>query len=424
MSATPDGTANFSGDSGDEYEETVRQQRAENAALLASLDLQSGGSAVLDPQGARDRKADAEAQERRKKRLSTQRAQAAEARKKRRKVEQAEPAPARSSARLKGRTPAGMEEENKRIEEETRALEETRREAQKLLHQKHDLGALLGPDDEKASDGSDEEDGTKDAPRPLTNAQRAARLQDTWADVLSDLAAPDADDVKYAGGTKDDEEFAALEDTFKDMQLLSANKVTPKRIYTAAFHPSTRRDVVFTGDKNGYISVWEPLANRDEGNEITGSDGITYNLRIPHDSSPISCIKIPPTQPNKLFSSSYNSTLRRIDLEKGVSEEVFAFGGEEDGDYDDGALLSVFDFQRDVNLAGADSADDAINSNVLWCGDHRGGVIRLDLREPSGGGGGGSARTKRGSSTTRNWQRWQVCEKKVSWGWWWCTCND
>lgn len=412
-SATPDTTGNFSGDSGDEYEENVRQRRAENAALLASLELQSG-SAVLDPQGAQDRKRNAEAEARRKKRLSEANKKAADERKKRRKIEEAQPRPARTSARLKGRTPAGLEEENKRIEEEAKELEEQRRLAQQVLHENHNLLALLGPDETAGESDGEEEDGTERPPGRQTNTDRAKVLQDTLTDILAD----DSDDRKYAGETKHDDEFAALQATFKNMELLSTNKVTPKRIYTAAFHPSTRRDVVFTGDKNGYISVWEPLAkndhadgdaDEDDDSGVTGADGITYNLRIPHDSSPISCIKIPPTQPNKLFSSSYNSTLRRIDLEKGVSEEVFAFGGAGDDDYDE-ALLSVFDFQRDVNVAGSDSADDAINSNVLWCGDHRGGVIRVDLREPASGA---KPRSKRGNRST-NWERWQVCEKKVS----------
>lgn len=415
MSSTPDTTGNFSGDSGDEYEENVRQQRAENAALLASLDLHSGGSAVVDPEGAKERRVDAAAEERRKKRAAAQRQKAAEERKKRRRVEEVA-APARSSARLKGRTPAGLEEENKRLEEEAKQMEIERREAARVLHERHDLAALFGVEEAASHDSDDDEAGDEGKSKPaarLTNADMAQRLQAVWADVLGDVATADDEDDKKASKSNADG-FESLRSAFADVSLLATNKVTPKRIYTAAFHPNTRRDVVFTGDKNGTIGVWEPLAPRQDGNDDedededgpSGSDGLTYNLRIPHDSSPISCIKIPPTDPTKLFSSSYNSTLRRIDLENGASEEVFGFDGDDDG----GALLSVFDFQRSINVAGSESADDAIDSRVVWCGDHRGGVIRIDLRE---GGGGGNARAKRASTKGRNWQRWQVCEKKV-----------
>ncbi|CAO1624454.1 unnamed protein product [Sympodiomycopsis kandeliae] len=392
----------FSGDSGDEYEETIRQQRAENAALLASLDLQSGGSNIVDP----ERRRELDAQERNKKRISEQRKRAQQQSKensKKRKVEAAPPA-TRSSSRLKGQTPAGLEEENKRIESERKVLEESRKQAQKLLHEKHELLALLG--------------GQEDVGKA-----KAERLQELWDDVVrTGRSNVDHTQRDEKPDSKKDA-FSILQQEFKDMTLLATNKVTPKRIYTAAFHPSTTRDVVFTGDKEGYISVWEPLAKRDtpgDGDDqkedpeepVTGSDGQTYNLRIPHDSSPISCIKIPSTQPNKLFSSSYNSTLRRIDIEKGISEEVFSFGADDDGDELDGALLSVFDFQKDNSHAGTgDSADDYTNPNIIWCGDHRGGVIRIDLREQSDTKGRGA---KRGNADRgRNWQRWQVCEKKI-----------
>lgn len=395
MSSKPDAT--FSGDPGDEYEESVRRQRAENAALLAELNLQSGGSFMVDPAGARSKRLDAAAEERKRKRISESRARASAERKKRKTIEQAA-GPQRASARLAGRTPAGTEEENKRIEEGRRELERKREEARKILHDDHSLQTLV------------------------TSREQAEKLEAALRVILVNKG--EEKDIKnrkiFTGLGDPSDEVSVPKRSVKDlqakldqMQLLAVKKATPKRIYTAAFHPSVEKDIIFTGDKEGYVSVWEPFALRDttaddEENEsqdaVTGDDGNSWSLRIPHDSSPISCLKIPTLNPSRLYFSSYNSTLRRVDLEKGVSEQVFSFTSDQDNDDYEGALLSVFDFSR--------AAEDG---NVIWCGDHRGGVIRIDAREPASVGGTG-CRQRDGSRKGRlpNWKRWQLCEKKVN----------
>lgn len=407
MSASP----SFSADSGDEYEETVRKQRAENAALLAELNLQTGGSSIVDPSAAKDRRRDAAAEERKRKRAADSRQKAAVERKRRKEIEQTA-GPQRTSARLAGRTPAGAEEDHKRQEEERIELARQREEARKVLHQNHELKALL------TSSSADEDEAKK--------REKKEKLEAALQFVISNPSLYDKSQVKSEGskgglGDAEDKkgsgskEMKELERKMGEMELLAVKKVTPKRIYTAAFHPSTSREIVFTGDKEGHLSVWEPFAPRetaadDEDEEegaVTGEDGRSWSLRTPHDSSPISCLKIPPADHSSVFYSSYNSTLRKVDLEKGVSEQVFGFAdGQDDDDAGDGALLSVFDFQGGSEGQG----------KVIWCGDHRGGVVRIDLREPTSNG---DARPKRGAdSGSSNWKRWQLCEKKVS------SCDD
>lgn len=382
MSSPPSGSAaDFSGDSGDEYEENVRKQRAENAALLRSLDLDAGGSSIVDPAGARNRRLDAAAEERKKKRAAASRAKAAEDRK-RRKVNEAAAGPQRTSARLAGRTPAGMEEDAKRAEQEREEAAQRREEAKAMLYKDHNLQGLVAGGANGGEESREKAEQLEAALRVIAaNKERAPRsgLGDAEAKTHGDKA------------TKE------LSSMLDKMELLAVKKVTPKRIYTAAFHPTTAKTLVFTGDKEGHLSVWEPLAARqrdgdeaDDGDDddrgITGDDGVSWNLRVPQDSSPISCLKIPPLDHSTVFYSSYNSTLRKVDLEKGVSERVFAFASEDDDT--DGALLSVFDFQR-----GAE------DGRVVWCGDHRGGVVRVDTREKPGWATG--------------WKRWQLCEKKI-----------
>ncbi|CAO1632785.1 unnamed protein product [Parajaminaea phylloscopi] len=407
MSSTPE--AAFMGDSGDEYEETVRRQRAENAALLKELNLQAGGSSIVDPNGARTRKLDAAAEERKRKRAADSRAKASAERKKRKAVEQAA-GPQRTSARLAGRTPAGLEEENRRIEEERQEYEQKREEARRVLHDDHDLIALLGGDGTGAEDSA--------------IRKRAEKLRAALSEAPA-MAKTDSKPLRARSGLGDDadegqdeaKDIQELRQSLDQMQLLAVKKVTPKRIYTAAFHPSVDKDMIFTGDKEGNVGMWLPLAPRAssgddeddddqvtaiEANGLTGDDGYSENLRLPHDSSPVSCLKVPPSESHKLYYSSYNSTIRSVDLQKGVSEQIFSFAAGQDDD-DAGALLSVFDFQR-----GAE------DGKVVWCGDHRGGVIRIDTREPSSGGDSTrSLRTVTKSKGPSNWQRWQLCEKKI-----------
>lgn len=175
------------------------------------------------------------------------------------------------------------------------------------------------------------------------------------------------------------------------MELRSADKVVDKRIYTMVVHPrvdSERGDLVFVGDKEGSIGIWEPLARTsqpagedDDGAAEDGSElpsGSSWRLQA-HGKSPVTCLKLDPVSDRTLYSSSYDSTVRAFDLNKGVSSEVWA--GQED------VLLSVFDV-----LPGLSAAE-----RNLWVADHRGGLISIDRR------------ARRVES-----QRWQLCEKKVS----------
>ncbi|CAB9512984.1 WD repeat-containing protein 76 [Seminavis robusta] len=88
-------------------------------------------------------------------------------------------------------------------------------------------------------------------------------------------------------------------------------KVTPDRIYGLAVHPSTNKLIVGAGDKLGYVGLWNVDATGD-------TDGV-YLFR-PH-TRPVNTLE---WTPQGLLSSSYDGTVRYMDVAKESFEEVFA----------------------------------------------------------------------------------------------------
>ena len=104
-------------------------------------------------------------------------------------------------------------------------------------------------------------------------------------------------------------------------------KVVPERIYSVACHPSSQHLLVCAGDKLGYVGLWNVdqynNTDREEGTKkgkISSTDGV--HLFKPH-SRPVSTL-IWNTSGSKLLSSSYDGTVRCLDVEKQVFDEVFA----------------------------------------------------------------------------------------------------
>ena len=69
----------------------------------------------------------------------------------------------------------------------------------------------------------------------------------------------------------------------------------------------------------------------------------------------------------QLFTSSYDCTLRSLDLSTGISTELLTLNT----DPDDDILINHFDV--------------APNGLEVWLSDRLGGITHLDLREPLGG---------------------------------------
>ncbi|XP_071795385.1 WD repeat-containing protein 76-like isoform X1 [Asterias amurensis] len=125
-------------------------------------------------------------------------------------------------------------------------------------------------------------------------------------------------------------DLLALTKTLQGLKLAPEHlaKVTKDRIFSVAVHPSETKVIACAGDKWGRIGVWD-VDSHD------GDDGVY--LFEPH-SRPVSCLKFAPSNPSKLYSCSYDGTIRCGDFQKGKFDEVYTTDVNED------IYCSHFDF--------------------------------------------------------------------------------
>ncbi|CAL1704956.1 unnamed protein product [Somion occarium] len=284
---------------------------------------------------------------------------------KKRKAKASPPPPreTRSSARLKkpvidpNETPEQKrkrekeEEERRRKEEEERLAEEERaREAKRPRHQDLDI-SVLGQELDEAEQ------------RTLRSTFQAT-LQAAYP---RGVASQDA----FVYDDKEKEEHRAvieLKKKLASMKIVSRAKVTQNRIYCAAYHPEVTKDLIFFGDKNGQLGIWDALAPveevADEDDDVSADDregGRYWRLQLhwPASSqSSISSIKFDPTDAHSVYTSSYDCTVRSLSFTSGISREIYSA---------EDALISSIDLTT--------------TGHEMWISDAAGGTIHLDLRE-------------------------------------------
>jgi len=136
----------------------------------------------------------------------------------------------------------------------------------------------------------------------------------------------------YFGGDKNDEAAVEeLRETLQKLKIVARAKVTENRVYSAAYHPETTKDLVFFGgesslhqrivlrlfklspsDKHGQLGIWDaqapPVELADEDGQTTTQDkegGKYWRLQLhwPATSkSSISCIKFDPINSHNVRS--------------------------------------------------------------------------------------------------------------------------
>ncbi|KAK4225683.1 DNA damage-binding protein CMR1 [Podospora fimiseda] len=104
-------------------------------------------------------------------------------------------------------------------------------------------------------------------------------------------------------------------------------KLTPQRIYSMSFHPTEDKPIIFAGDKEGAMGVFDasqpvPKVEDDEDEEADYPDPVIGAFKT--HSRTISAFHFSPTDANAVYSASYDSSIRKLDLDKGVSTQVFA----------------------------------------------------------------------------------------------------
>lgn len=100
-------------------------------------------------------------------------------------------------------------------------------------------------------------------------------------------------------------------------------KVTPDRIYSVVTHPSESKLVCCAGDKQGYIGLWDVDGATSENN-----NGV--NLFRIH-GRPVCCLEW--LNNDNMISSSYDGSVRRLCVETGTIEEIFATYDDSDTTY-------------------------------------------------------------------------------------------
>lgn len=106
------------------------------------------------------------------------------------------------------------------------------------------------------------------------------------------------------------------------MLIVSADiKITPERIYSIGFHPTHDRPLIFAGDKIGNLGLFDASQTAevdDDGDQIVPT--ITaFKLH----SRTISSFLFS-GNPTELYSASYDSSIRKLDLQKQIAIEVYA----------------------------------------------------------------------------------------------------
>ncbi|PYH99046.1 WD repeat-containing protein [Aspergillus ellipticus CBS 707.79] len=190
-----------------------------------------------------------------------------------------------------------------------------------------------------------------------------------------------------------DKDLKALRKEMSELKLWEAwepnrIKVTPERVYTMTFHPTETKPLIFAGDKLGHLGILDasqekPTSIKSEADEDEDDeedpDPVLTTVK-PHTRT-ISSMYIHPSKPTSLYTASYDSSIREMDLEKSTSVEKYAPASTSD----------------DVPISSIDMALD--DPNVLYWTTLDGEFGRYDTRTP---------RSKQHSVTT-----WQLSEKKI-----------
>jgi len=127
-------------------------------------------------------------------------------------------------------------------------------------------------------------------------------------------------------------------------------KITPERIYSMGFHPVTEKPMVFAGDKLGNMGIFDgsqeipEVKLEDDEEEIGPEDPVVSTFKI--HTRTLSAFQVSPHDTNAVYSSSYDSSIRKLDLSKGIATEVW---GPEDKDTDE-PLSGVEMSRNDPNM--------------------------------------------------------------------------
>lgn len=162
-----------------------------------------------------------------------------------------------------------------------------------------------------------------------------------------------------------------------------------------SFHPTESKPLIFAGDKVGNLGILdasqEPQRanngvkreNEDEDEEEDYPDPNMTTMKL--HARTISAMHVHPMDPSKLYTASYDSSIRALDLEKSVATEAYAPAS----------------LDSDEALSGVDMTPD--DPNVLYFTTLNGVFGRHDTRTP----GAANSNSKNGTDL------YQLSDKKI-----------
>jgi len=157
-------------------------------------------------------------------------------------------------------------------------------------------------------------------------------------------------------------------------------KVTPDRIYSVAAHPSESKLICCAGDKQGYVGLWDVdsvSSHNDNEKDNTSNSGIVSLFRV--HSRPINCLEWLTNE--HMVTSSYDGSVRRLNVETGVFEEIFATYDDSDTTYAEDLGYGIDQGYRFwTQSVTTDHRYKGSSNPCLFVSTSMGEVIHVDLR--------------------------------------------
>ena len=217
-------------------------------------------------------------------------------------------APRRTSSRLKGIV-ADSEVAKRKAEEEREAIEEANRAKRQRISDDLNLSDIV------VAGKSWDQSGNF-----LRNFGPANPGERTFS----------AQDIKETT----DKELRALREKMSGLQLWEGFepnriKITPERIYSLGFHPTVDKPLIFAGDKLGNLGLFDGSqetggVKKEDDEDEEDDDAEPEITTFKTHTRTISAMHFSPTESNALYTASYDSSIRKLDLAKGVAVEVYA----------------------------------------------------------------------------------------------------
>ncbi|TDZ59707.1 DNA damage-binding protein cmr1 [Colletotrichum trifolii] len=144
-------------------------------------------------------------------------------------------------------------------------------------------------------------------------------------------------------------------------------KITPLRIYSASFHPTEDKPLIFSGDKEGAFGVFDasqpgPKVEDDEDAEDDWFEPAIGAYKL--HTRTITSILVSPFDQQKVYTSSYDSSIRVLDLQADMCVPVW----------------EPQDNEEELPISGIDIPLD--NQNIIYFSTLQGAVGKVDIRDP------------------------------------------